>query len=178
MTRLNPLYALLLVTLSYVAGFYVLDWAMTTDNLIVLLNGLYIGSIAALAIVYTPSGWRAIKGEIKYVEVRQFLLGLFMLWAAMSLTVLTSTYLRAADLPATALTSTAWARWTAIFAAVLQVYAPDPGLGIFYGRDRKVISLSLAAGGVIALFAIWAQDVAVLSQRFGLLDRIGALLPW
>ena len=40
----------------------------------------------------------------------------------------------------------------------MQQTAPDFGLGIVYGRDRKVLWTSFLIGGFVALFVFMAQE--------------------
>ena len=152
-----PLSLVVLAGLGIIAGFIVLHSLFAPGDLIILLNGLLVGSMSAIAVAYHELIWYAIKGEGVYNRVRQMTLGFALMWIVFGIGLGTSIYIRVADLPATAYTSVAFARYLAIVAAILQVTAPDFGLGLFHGRDRKVLTASIGIGLVVAVVTILLQ---------------------
>lgn len=140
-----------------IAAFYPLAMMFRIDTLIILLNGVLFGCLAALVVAFGQLFMHAIEGLAPYNRVRQMTLGWFLNWVVIGGGAASSFYIRAADLPTTSLLLTAILRYVAIISAVLQVTAPDFGLGIFHGRDRKVLWTSATVGLAIAAIAIWIQ---------------------
>lgn len=141
------------------AAFYgVLRLLLNPDQLIVILNGLFTGSIAAVLVAYGPLIWYAICGKQPYDRVWQMTLGFAILWAAVCVGVSNSIFIRTTGdaLPANDLTPIA--RYMAIIAACVQVTAPDFGLGIFHGRDRKVLWSAITMGLLVAAIIIIVQQ--------------------
>lgn len=131
-------------------------------ELIITLNGVFIGTMIALSFAY----WRLLTDTVlgdEYNRARQMALGLFVAWLAYGLAAVSSIYTRALgiDIPSNSITVAS--RYAAIIAAALQITSPDFGLGPFFGRERKVLWLALAAGLVCAALTIYAQAEAVLS---------------
>lgn len=131
-------------------------------TLIIVLNGVFVGCMVAITVAYHRLIWFALLGVGDYNRVRQMTLGFAIAWAAIGVGAINSIYLRSigADIPATALTAAT--RYLAIIAAVLQVTAPDFGLGLFHGRDRRVLWSGALLGSVAAIFTIVLQDGSLL----------------
>lgn len=143
--------------------FGLLVWLAPVRELIVLLNGLFVGSAVAIIVAYWKLLWYAILGIRPYDRVRQMTIGFFLCWLAYVLGVMVSIYLRSTGAITTPIVLTAASRYVAIIAAVLQVTAPDFGLGIFHGRDRKTLWTGISLGGLVAIAAIWMQAADALA---------------
>jgi hypothetical protein len=115
-------------------------------TLIIFLNGVFVGSMVAITVAYHRLLWFSLIGRGEYNRLRQMALGIAVGWAAIGISAFNSIYLRSlgVDIPSTPLT--ALTRFLSIVAAVMQVTAPDFGYGLFYGRDRRVTWIALAAG--------------------------------
>lgn len=143
--------------LGLAALFFGLQSLMTPDQLMVLLNGVFVGSVVAIVVAFHRVIIGALTGKEPYDRALQMTLGLAALWISATLGVVNSIYLRSlgSEIPTTVFT--ALPRYLAIVAAVLQVTAPDFGLGIFYGRDRRALWLGAGLGAVFAVAVIWFQ---------------------
>jgi hypothetical protein len=141
-------------------SFAVMAWLVRPADLIVFLNGLLAGSMVSLGVAY----WRLVRdamlGDGEYDRGRQYGLGSFLTSVAILIGLWTSIYIRTVDLPSTTFLATSFARWVAIWGAVLKITSPDFGAGLLYGRRRKVMWISLAVGIAIALAVIWLQEKA------------------
>lgn len=151
---------ILYIGASLVALFFVLKWTFSPADLIILLNSLFVGSMVSIAVAYHELVWQAIRGDGIYDRIRQMTLGFALCWLAIILGVITSIYVKIADIPNPPYTTVAMARYVAIIAAMLQVTAPDFGLGLFHGRDRKVMTASIGFGLITAFVLIMAQSDA------------------
>lgn len=149
------------------------------DALIMILNGFYIGSMAAMIVAFWELVYRTVLGERPYDRVSQMTFGFVAIWVAYSGAVFISIYYRSAGLPPVNVTyMTAVFRAIAILAAVAQVTAPDFGLGIFHGRDRKTLWLSLSVGLIVALIVIYAQNETVLESFVKSTEVLGVDLAY
>lgn len=149
-----------IASIVIIAGFIILYNIFTPANLIILLNGLFVGSLVSIAIAYHELVWMAIRGDGIYDRIRQMTLGFAVQWLVIIIGASTSIYIRMADLPTTTFTMVALSRYLAIVAAILQVTAPDFGLGLFHGRDRKVLTASVITGLIVSFAVIVAQGGA------------------
>lgn len=149
-------------SLGLAAIFFGLVATMDPVNLIVGLNGLFVGAIVAVLVAYHRLIIGAALGIGEYNRVRQMTLGFAVLWAVVCVGVYNSIYLRSSgyEIPANSLTAAA--RYLAIIAAVLQVTAPDFGLGLFHGRDRRVLWTGGALGFIAACVTIGLQWKALV----------------
>lgn len=145
------------------ALFFVMKFFLSADALIILLNGLFVGSLVGLIIAFAPLGWTAMRGRLRYADAGTFTLALFMLIYGIALGVSSSLWIRVSGLPVTPLTLTALARYAIIIGFTLFVYAPDFGNGLFYGRDRKEFALALAVGAVCSALVVYMQAYEVLA---------------
>jgi hypothetical protein len=145
-------------------GFTALVLVFNLNPLIIMLNGLFGGSIAGLMVAYGPLIYAMFRGREPATRAQELAFGFFALWVAYVLAVYVSVWTRSIGEP-TANPSyiSALSRYIAVYAAVRQVTAPDYGLGLMYGRDRKLLWVSLLVGLVVAV-ALWViQDQALLS---------------
>lgn len=145
-------------------GFAVLASTFTLDSLIVMLNGLFVGSIVSLLVAFGPLIWSLFRGKQQATRAQELALGFFALWIAYILTAYVSVWTRSIG-EATANPSymSALSRYIAVYAAVRQVTAPDYGLGFIYGRDRKILLIAMGLGLLVAVGLWIVQDQALLS---------------
>lgn len=139
--------------------FWVLIHTVPLDTLIAAFNGVFFGCMAAVLVAFGPLLWNTLRGGGPYDRVRQMTLGWFLCWVAYVISSYTSVYSRSIGYPPPMpSTLTLISRYVAVLAAILQVTAPDFGLGIFHGRDRKTLWTGFSIGLVVALFLFYAQD--------------------
>lgn len=146
-------------------GFSVLALTIPLDSLIVMLNGLFVGAVAALLVAFGPLIWTLFGGKEAPSRAQELALGFFALWIAYLLTAYVSVWTRSiGEAAANPSYMSALSRYIAVYAAVRQVTAPDYGLGFIYGRDRKILIAAMGIGLVVAV-ALWiVQDQALLSS--------------
>lgn len=146
-------------------AFWLVASLVKLDSLIIVLNGVFVGSMASLIVAFWQLVYRTMLGQRPYDRVSQMTLSFVVFWIAYSGSVFISVYFRSAGMPpANATVMTAFFRTLAIIAAVMQVTAPDFGLGIFHGRDRKTLWTSLLVGLAVALFMVYAQKEEILES--------------
>lgn len=148
-----------------VAFFSILVFSIPVNMLIILLNGVFAGACTALVVAFYPLVRDSILGQARFDRVRQMTAGFFLCWIAYILSTYTSVYMRAADLQVTSSYLTAASRYIAIIAAVLQATAPDFGLGLFHGRERKTLWTGMSLGAGVAIFVVLAQTNTILASR-------------
>ncbi|SDP92609.1 hypothetical protein SAMN05428967_4486 [Phyllobacterium sp. YR620] len=138
--------------------FFVLRSVFPPVQFIIFLNGIFAGSIVAILVAYHKLIWYAVLGVGEYNRVRQMTIGFAICWVAICVGASNSIYLRStgAEIPMTDLTAAA--RYLSIIAAMLQVTAPDFGLGLFHGRDRRVLWLGVSIGLTVATITMIVQQ--------------------
>lgn len=145
-------------------GFLGLCLLFGLDSLIVITDGAFGGAIAALLVAFGPLLYNTLRNVEPYSRARQMTLGWFALWLAYVLAAYVSVWNRAiGDPPANPNYISALSRYVAVYAAALQVTAPDFGLGLFSGRNRKILWASIIIGLIVAAVIWVAQDQAILS---------------
>lgn len=164
----RPVNRVVLAIVAAAALFAALLVVLPLPVLIVILNGVFAGTMAAIVVAYWRLLWNAVLGIRPYDRVRQMTLGFALCWMAYVLGVMVSVYLRSAGAEINTSVLTAASRYVAIIAAMLQVSAPDFGLGLFRGRDRKVLFTSVAVGAIVAVVIMFAQTETVLAEQSAL----------
>lgn len=149
--------------LVFVGVFLALRSFMRPEDMIVILNGLFFGSVVALAVIMRKLGWNAFMGRLKYGDATVFTLGLCLVLAAVVMGVSSSVWLRATGVNVPSLTLTAFARYTVSVGFIVISYAPDFGLGLFDSRDRRLVLISVGVGIAVAASVILAQTYEVLA---------------
>ena len=144
-------------------AFFALYYSLPTEHMVILMNGLFAGSIAGIIVAYWRLLLNAVMGVKPYDRVQQMTLGFAGAWLALCLLIWSSVWLVSTGSAANTTFFGLAGRFTAIIAAVLQVTAPDFGLGLFHGRDRKVLTASLSVGFLVALAVILLQSNEALS---------------
>jgi hypothetical protein len=152
-----------LILVVMVAMFALSSVYINADTLVVILNGVFVGSIVAFLFVLRTLTWATFRGKIKYPDVSMFTLGLLLVLFGICSGVATSIYIKASDLAVPVFTLTALARYSVICGIMTMAYAPGAGGGFLEGSDRKVVLLSVASGIVAALVTIYVQSFAVLA---------------
>jgi hypothetical protein len=165
MERLKGLSFFLGCALVCAAFYAILRMVVSPNELIILLNGLFFGAVTAVAIAYGKLVLFAILGRSPYDKVWQMTLGFFILWLAVFVAVANSVFIRTIGEPAPINDLTSIARYLSIIAACVQVTAPDFGLGIFHGRDRKVLWASVTVGLLVAVLVILLQQFGQEAAR-------------
>lgn len=143
---------------AVLAPFVILRAFIAPAPLIMVLNGLLVGSLVAVLMAFWPLLRDTIKGLDPFTRAEQMTLSFILKWVVIALGVSTSIYSRTADLPVISFTTVALARYLAIIAAIMQVTAPDFGLGLLETRDRKRMAASLIVGFFCAVAVILLQD--------------------
>lgn len=169
----NPINRIILSFFAAMAVFLVLTEVFAVERLIILLNGAFAGTFAAILISYGRLLYNAALGRKPYDRVQQMTIGFFLCWFAYVLTVLVSIYYRASGEDVSASFIVAFSRYIAILAAILQVTAPDFGLGMLHGRDRKILVIGVLAGLAVAGFMIATQEAQSLAEQLPLARQIG-----
>lgn len=164
----RPVNRVIVSILAAAALFALLLAATPLPRFIIVLNGIFAGAMAAVTVAYWRLMWNAVLGIRPYDRVRQMTLGFALGWAAYGLSVMVSVYLRSAGAEINTSVLTAASRYVAIIAAMLQVTAPDFGLGLFHGRDRKVLFTSIAVGLAVAVVIMLVQTKTVLAEQSAL----------
>ena len=164
----RPVNRVVIAILAASALFALLVAFIPTPRLIVILNGIFAGTMGAVFVAYWRLLWNAVLGIRPYDRVRQMTLGFALCWTAYVLGVMVSIYLRSAGAEINTSVLTAASRYVAIIAAMLQVSAPDFGLGLFHGRDRKVLPASVGVGLLVVVFIMLAQTETVLAEQSAL----------
>lgn len=146
------------------AMFFFLVRGLEPDTLIMTLNALFVGTMVSISVTYGMILVPAIFGIRPYDDVRVLAIGIFGGWLAYGMVVMSSVYVRSADLPTTTLLWNAVGRWIAINSAVVQIIAPDfnQDRSFLFGRDRKLLVLGLCSGVVFALVTYWLQADSLL----------------
>jgi hypothetical protein len=132
------------------------------EGLIIVLNGVFAGSMVAICVAYHQLIIGAALGVGEYNRVRQMTIGFAVMWTVICLSAVGSIYARSKGAELTAPLLTALIRYLAIIGAVMQITAPDFGLGPFHGRDRKTLWTGFMLGLATAAATIWFQDRTLL----------------
>jgi hypothetical protein len=160
----RPINRVIITTALSAVLFAGLAWVVPVSELTILLNGVFAGTMAAITVAYWRLLWNAVLGIRPYDRVRQMTLGFALCWAAYILGVAISIYFRSAGVDVNSSLLTAASRYVAIIAAMLQVTAPDFGLGLFHGRDRKVLATGITVGLIVAVIVVFGQNQEVLAE--------------
>lgn len=144
--------------LAIVGGFVGLYYLFEPKDLIVLLNGLFAGSLLAIGLQYRKLLLDALVGDGGYDRYRQMTLSIFLQWVVICIGVMTSIYINAADLPTLPFTAVAFARYLATVTAFIQITSPYVGYHYSDTAKRSFI-FSVGAGLSFAAAIIWLQGV-------------------
>ena len=144
--------------------FIFLSYILPIKLFISILNGVFAGTMAALIVAYWRLLLNALLGVRPYDRVRQMTLGFVIAWMAYGIGVLVSIYLQSSGFDQRASMMVAFSRYVAIIAAVLQVTAPDFGLGLFHGRERKTLWTGIVLGLTVASIVTLMQGNEVLEN--------------
>lgn len=153
----------LLFVCGLTAAFCVALWALGVDRLILVLNAVFIGTSVTLAAAYWRLFWDAVVDTNPFNRARQMTWSFMLAYLAILLGSLGSIYTRAYGLPTQSTLVLAVARYLAIVAAIGQVTAPDFGLGLFYGLDRKILAGAILFGVLVTVILIWMQGTEAMA---------------
>lgn len=149
--------------ISVLLVFFILINNFQLRSLIIVLNGLTFGCFFAIVNAYWKLFWSAFTNNGRqYDQIRQMTLSVMLQWMIIFGSIWTSFQNKALGIEIPASSMTVFIRLFTVIAAVLQVTAPDFGLGFFHGRDRKVLWASVAFGTIVAVAAIYIQVNSLL----------------
>jgi hypothetical protein len=141
-----------------VAIYFLIRIIFGLDNSVILLNGLFVGSVIAVGVTYSNILLNTVVGEGPYDRVRQMALGIALAWLAIIVGVTGSVVSKSNGSYVMLNEYTPLSRYLAIVAAVVQVSAPDLGSGIFFGRDRRLLYVGVLTGAIVAIVIILLQS--------------------
>lgn len=156
----------ILFLVALVAIFFIGLEALGIDKFIIVLNALFIGTSLAIAIAYWRLFWDSLFDGNPFNRARQMTWSFFAVYMAILFGALGSIYTRTFDLPTQSTLLLAISRFLAIVGAVGQVTAPDFGLGLFYGLDRKLLTGAILIGLLASVILIWMQDTAAMAANY------------
>lgn len=139
------------------AIYMVLRVSLGIDNTIILLNGAFIGAGISYVIAFRSILLDAVIPKGPYDRVRQMALGMLIVWLAVTAGIAASIYSRSTGALVSYSELTPIERYLAIVGGAVQVTAPDFGLGMFYGIDRRLLVFAIAAGSAVAAIMIVMQ---------------------
>lgn len=152
-----------LIIFCYVALYLIAALTLAPGNLIILLNGLFVGSLVSLLIVFRTLTWNTFRGRVRYSDVSVFTLGLLVTLVGIVLGVAASIQNQVTDNSGSIYSLAAMGRYAVVSGFLTMAYSPDVGLGFFEGIDRKAIWLSVFSGLAVASAVIYAQAYQVFS---------------
>lgn len=140
-------------------GLYLLSIIIVPAHVLIpILNGIFLGLVGAVTVVFFPLFWRSIRQK-RFDRVAQLTIGIILTWASLILSRSASTINRIVGPEAVTNTHlVTLAAYLAILGGVLHVTAP----GMLEDKlryNRGLLALSLLIGGVIAGVAIYLQKV-------------------
>lgn len=135
------------------------------DELMIILNGVFVGSVFSFGVALYPLVRDIVRGNTADIDVGWFTIGLFVIVASVIISAVTSSVARASNevILSTITTLSPLARYLAIVGLLTIIYAPDAGKSFFYGRDRKIVIASIVLGLTVAFGLIYAQSYQVLA---------------
>jgi len=142
------------------AFFGVLQVCIPDRALIAILNGVFLGVIVAIAIVYTPLVWYTLRGA-RMDRVSQLSTGIALLWLSTAIQRAWSFYFRYQGAPPSLMDSwvVSFVAYLAIIGGALFVTAPGYPSSTantsieLWGANRKLL-LTLGAIGGLTTFAL------------------------
>lgn len=141
------------------AGVYLLGVVLLPQSVFIeLLNGLFLGMIVAVTVVFFPLFWRSVR-QRRFDRVAQLTIGIILTWLSLILSRSASTYSRILGDTSTMTGShvVTLAAWLAIVGGILHVTAP----GMLDDKLRYNRGLLLLA----ALIGVGVAAVAIILQR-------------
>lgn len=163
--KIHPLNRVVLAVAATLVFFVTIIAVFPIQPVVMVLNGVFAGCAVAIIVTYWKLVWNAILGIHPYDRVRQMTLGFAICWTAYGIGVLTAIYLQSTGLDIRATYAVTFSRLLAIIAAVLQVTAPDFGLGLFHGRERKTLWTAVILGAIAAIIAVTMQGTESLAEQ-------------
>ena len=150
--------------LGLIAVFCAALWALGIENLILVENSLFIGTSVTLAIAYWRLFWDAVVDPNPFNRARWMTWAFFIAYLALLCGASGSIQTLATGEPTTTTPTIALGRYLAIIAGIGQATAPDFGLGIFHGTDRKVLGGAILFGVIVSTVLIWLQGTAAMAD--------------
>lgn len=140
--------------------FLLLMLALPARIVVELLNGVFLGIVGAMIIVYTAPLWRMIKSR-GFGRVAQMVVGLALLWVAIALSRGLSVVVNIAgdDIRPRLMPAIATVAFIGIVAGVLQLSATGT-VDDKWTYNRHLLAAAGVVGGVIAAVTVWVQRTA------------------
>jgi hypothetical protein len=154
---IRPVNKVLTLAFALTVLFFVLVALTPINLLIAVLNGIFIGAVTTIVFTYGHIFWDSILRSAPYDRVRQMTVGFAACWLAYTLNVAVSIGYHTLESDVNPSVALAASRYIAILAAVLQVTAPDFGLGILHSRSRRTLTSGLFIGVLVAVWIISFQ---------------------
>lgn len=135
------------------------------ETVIIILNGIFFGGLVSIILIYGDVIIRAIRGDLPDygADFRQMVVSMLGFWLAIGLFIGTSIYLYSTDGSHNVMLVSAIARLIAIVSAAGQITAPNLGHPIYYGRDRKLLWVSMGTGLMASFVIIALQATAAFA---------------
>lgn len=151
---------LLMASLVALSVYLVLAAALPTRILVAVMNGLFLGMVVSVSVVFAPLIKRAVLLR-DFDRVAQLTIGIFLSWTSLIISRSVNTYGKIFDKPGEAAGSgmVAVAAYLAILGGILHVTAPgmvDDKLKY----NKGLLALAAMVGAVAAAVAIWLQSGA------------------
>lgn len=136
--------------------------ALVPDRFLVqVFNGLFLGVVGTVTVVFFPLFWRAIRVR-EFDRVSQLTIGIILTWFSLILSRSVSALIEATD-EATRLTAApviAFAAYLAILGGILHITAPGM-VEQKWKYNKRILAFGLFVGAIIA-------TVTIIVQRDGL----------
>lgn len=144
------------VILGLAALFAALWTILPPDILVIILNGVFVGSLVTVGASYYKLLRATLRGDTMYDRTRFMTLSIAILWFSVIVSVAASVYARMNDTYSTTFLLSAIGRYLAIVAALMQMRSLDYGWAMFHSHDRVMIWASTFLGvtvgaGIIAI---------------------------
>jgi hypothetical protein len=147
--------------LALLAAFVVAAIIFPPAVLVEMLNGLFIGVLFTVTVVYRKLIADSFTNYMLYTRVQQFAIGCALTWVAIACARFASIYFRSnggTSQIAALDYVTAFGIYTAVCAGYMQITAPGWDDGYMHGRDRFTLVMASAVGIAIAFFVFWVQE--------------------
>lgn len=150
-----------LLSYSFLAAvvYLLLTFLLPSALLVQILNGIFVGLVVAVTIVFFPLVWRAIT-QRAFDDVAQLTIGICLTWASLVISRSTNIFGQVTNTGGGLANSApvAFATYLAILGAVLHITAP----GMVESKlvyNRGILAFALAVGVVLSCLTILVQGV-------------------
>lgn len=151
---------LLLAALLASLGFALLANVVPTSSLINVLNGVFMGVMAAVLVIWVPGLYRALR-QRRFGRVSQLVVGISLIWVAMGLQRGFSVFFRSVGQP-NWLSNSPWLAliiYIAVIGGILHIIAPSTSDdGALPTQERWTLGIAFAAALVVGVASIIMQS--------------------